>query len=209
MIKINLLAEAKRPAAVRRTRTASRLEGEQLSQYLLLGGLVLCLAICAIWWFMLQSQTRNKQREVAEARREEQELAPIIKEVEDYKAKQSELERKIEVISELKANQRGPVRVMDEVSRAMPELLWLTRMDVTSGTVAIEGLAFNTNAVATFTENLDRVPEFQEPDFQETKRSGEIYSFTLRLGYSLTPPEQELEDDAEGLDPALNAAGGA
>lgn len=206
MIKINLLAEAKRPAAVRRARAATQLSGEQLSQYLLVGAVLLAVVGCGLYWWMLHSRGRAKDAEIRAAQREVDELEPIIKEVEDYKAKQAELEHKIAVITELKANQRGPVRVMDEISRALPELLWLTRMEVSTGTVSLEGKAFNTNAIATFTENLDNVPEFQEPDFKKTTREGQIYSFQIFLRYSLLPPpEPGLEDAAT---PAAAAAAG-
>ena len=44
----------------------------------------------------------------------------MIKEVEEYKAKKAELEHKIEVINDLKHNQRGPVQIMDQVSARCP-----------------------------------------------------------------------------------------
>lgn len=209
MIRINLLTEARRPA-VRRARAGSSLSGEQLSQYLLVGGLLLCVLVCAVWWWMLRSALNEKNAEIRSAEREVQELAPIIKEVDDYKAKQTELEHKIAVISELKANQQGPVRVMDEISRSLPELLWLEKMEVKAGTVLLEGKAFNTNAIATFTENLDLVPEFQEPEFRRTQRLGEIYNFQLFLRYSLTPPPAATDAEGDPLDeiPAAEAAGG-
>ena len=62
--------------------------------------------------------------------REYDRLKPIIAEVEAFKKKNAELKHKIEVIEQLKANQYGPVRVMDEVSKALPDLLWLTNMSL-------------------------------------------------------------------------------
>ena len=70
---------------------------------------------------------------------------------------------KIKVIGDLKLNQSGPVRVMDLISQALPELLWLDRMKMEASNIEIEGRAFNTNAVANFIERLDRMPEFEEP----------------------------------------------
>jgi type IV pilus assembly protein PilN len=109
----------------------------------------------------------------------------VIKEVEEYKTKKGELERKIGIINDLKANQRGPVRVMDYVSRALPELLWLDRMKMTASSIEIEGRAFNTNAVANFIENLDKVPEFDEPTLKTTEQqTGGVYKFFINLNYS-------------------------
>src|SRR4030095_8812345 len=123
-------------------------------------GLLLGVASLAASGWMWSRKVEAKEAEVAEAQREVDALASVIKEVEDYKAKKTELERKIVIINDLKANQRGPVRVMDYVSRALPELLWLDRMQMTNEKIEIEGRAFNTNAVANFIENLDKVPEF-------------------------------------------------
>lgn len=190
MIKINLVAEGKRPQAVRR-KTARPLKETDLSQWLLLGVLLLVVAGCAVYWWLLHSRIQDLDREIDAANEEVRVLAPIIQEVEDYKVKQAELEHKIAVITDLKANQRGPVQVMDSISQALPELLWLTRLEMDGNIVKLWGQAFNTNAVATFTENLDRVAEFQEPDFKETKReAGEIYSFQMFLGYRPAPPPE-------------------
>jgi Tfp pilus assembly protein PilN len=94
------------------------------------------------------------------------------------------------VINQLKANQRGPVTLMDQVSRALPELLWLDNMDVAGATVILHGRAFNTNAVANFIENLDKVPEFQEPILVDAAQSGTTYAFQINFGFTLaTPPE--------------------
>lgn len=207
MIKINLLAEGKRPQAVRR-KAARPASTADVTQWVFLGVLLLVIAGSAAYWWVLRSRIQELDREIAAANEEVRVLAPIIQEVEDYKLKQAELEHKIAVITDLKANQRGPVRVMDAISQALPELLWLTRMEMNSNTIKLWGQAFNTNAVAAFTENLDRVPEFQEPDFKETKREGEVYSFQIHLGYRVEPPAEEGAPAAAGGGTAATAAGG-
>lgn len=185
MIKINLLSEGKRPTAVRKKTAALKLEGKDVGQWMLVAGLLVGVIALAISWYMWDKKVTAKQAEVAEAQREVEAMASVIKEVEDYKAKKSELERKIGIINDLKANQRGPVRVMDYVSRALPELLWLDRMKMTADSIEVEGRAFNTNAVANFIENLDKVPEFDEPTLKSTEeQTGGIYKFLINFNYS-------------------------
>src|SRR5690348_96470 len=166
MIKINLLSEGKRPAAVRKK--SAKLEGQDLGQWMLLAGIAVGLLALAGAWYLQNQKTTAKQEEVAAAQREVDQLASVIKEVEDFKEKKAELERKIGIINDLKANQRGPVRVMDYVSRALPELLWLDSMTMKADSITVEGRAFNTNAVANFIDNLDKVPEFDEPTLKST-----------------------------------------
>ncbi|HYO14963.1 MAG TPA: PilN domain-containing protein [Thermoanaerobaculia bacterium] len=214
MIRINLLSEGKR-AAVRKTKPAGglKLEGQDVGQWMLAAGIILGLAALGGAWWLLDRQVEQKRAEVAAAEREVEALASVIKEVEDYKEKKSELERKIGIINDLKANQRGPVRVMDHISRALPELLWLDRMRMTSSVIEIEGRAFNTNAVANFIENLDKVPEFEEPTLKDTQeQAGGIYKFVINFTYSFAPrapegAEQTASGDAGGVRPTSGQGG--
>src|SRR5262245_19156115 len=206
MIKINLLSEGKRPAAVRKVKVpaALRLEGQDVGQWMLAIGLLLGVIALALAWWIWDKRVEAKTQEVAAAQREVDALASVIKEVEDYKAKKAELERKIGIINDLKANQRGPVRVMDYISRALPELLWLDRLKMTTDTIEIEGRAFNTNAVANFIDNLDKVPEFDEPTLKTTEQQqGGIYSFTINFHYSFATHAKPAEGEGEpGAAPA-------
>ena len=184
MIKINLLSEGKRPAAVRKKAGGSKLDGQDIGKWMLLvGALIGLIAFGATYW--LQKQKNDaKEAEVAAAQREVDQLASVIKEVDDFKAKKGELERKIGVINDLKANQRGPVRVMDYISRALPELLWLDQMAMKGDSIHLEGRAFNINAVANFIDNLDKVPEFAEPTSKSNEQVGGVYKFVINLNYS-------------------------
>lgn len=196
MIKINLLSEGKRPVVARRARQPVGARAD-MGNTLLIAGAVLGLLVAGGWWFLLDREIKKKDREIAAAQREVDELAQVIKEVEEYKAKKTELERKITVINDLKANQRGPVRIMDEVSRALPELLWLSRLNVTAATISLQGTAFNMSAVANFLDNLDKVEEFAEPILADaTQRSQrgartETYDFKVNVGYSFTKKSTE------------------
>jgi type IV pilus assembly protein PilN len=209
MIKINLLSEGKRPAAVRKKGPSALAgAGQDIGQWLVGVGVLLgVIAVAAAWWVQ-SKKVEAKEAEVAAAQREVEQMASVIKEVEDYKAKKGELERKIGIINDLKANQRGPVRVMDYVSRALPELLWLDRMKMTASSIEIEGRAFNTNAVANFIENLDKVPEFDEPTLKSTEQqTGGVYKFAINFNYSFATHPKTDETTASTTAPAGGKAG--
>jgi type IV pilus assembly protein PilN len=179
MIRINLVSEGKRAVASKPSLSGMLASSaSDLGQWLFLGLVVLAILVGLGNRFLLGRAISAQVEEVAIAQKKVDELAPIIREVEEFKAKKIELERKVQVINNLKTRQQGPVRVMDEVSKALPELLWLTRMDVRATQIVLTGEAFNTNAVANFIENLDRVPEFQEPVLQDTASRGRgLYLF--------------------------------
>ncbi|HEY4597275.1 MAG TPA: PilN domain-containing protein, partial [Thermoanaerobaculia bacterium] len=168
-----------------------------VGQWMLIAGIAVGLLGIAAAWYLQNQKLEAKQKEVADAQHEVDQLASLIKEVEEYKDKKAELERKIGIINDLKANQRGPVRVMDYISRALPELLWLDSMSMRSSSITVEGRAFNTNAVANFIDNLDKVPEFDEPLLKSTDlQAGGIYKFRVDFNYSFSGKKKEAEGAA-------------
>ena len=196
MIRINLLAEGKKPVVTKKKQATEGglkaiLQSENFAFYVLLAVALLGLVVVGGWYGLLENRISNLSEEVATFQAEVDELEPIIREVEEFKAKKIELERKVQVINRLKANQRGPVRIMDYVSRALPELLWLNRMQVGGNSITISGEAFNTNAVANFMENLDRFPEFREPVLRDTSQRGGVYTFTLTFNYDFASEVEE------------------
>ncbi len=190
MIRINLLAEGRRPTAVRRTRKVGLAERDW-THISLVAAILLGVLVTLGYWFLLDRRRDAVSEEVVAAEAEVERLRPILEEVEEFKAKQADLENKIAVITNLKNAQTGPVRVMDSVSRALPELLWLDQMDVSASNIRISGRAFNVNAISNFIENLDRVSEFREPRLGPVREQGDVYQFTINVEYSLAEPETE------------------
>lgn len=197
MIKINLVGERKRPAAPGPSQLKGIQGGGNAGLWALVGLVLAGILFTLGHLYIVNGKVKDMQAQVVEAEKEVKELEPYIKEVEAYKAKKTELERKVQVINQLKTNQRGPVQIMDQVSRALPELLWLTKMDVTPTTITISGEAFNTNAVANFIENLDRVAEFQEPILRDTSQRGQIYTFVVAFNYTYQVPPAEQPEGAD------------
>lgn len=201
MIKINLLAEGKRPTAVRKSKSAELLKGQDFGKWLLVAGFLLGVIVAGFFYWQVTQEKAAQDEKIAIARAEVAALDSVIKEVETYKTKKAALEQKIGVINDLKLNQRGPVRVMDSVSKALPELLWLDRMTMNDAIITVEGRALNTNAVANFIENLDKVPEFEEPTLKDTTvQGGGVYKFSVEFKYSFAPPAPE--PGTEGAAPA-------
>src|SRR5262249_56924561 len=97
----------------------------------------------------LESEARMLRSEIAKAQAEKERLQAIIKKGEEYKAKKELLERKIALITQLKRNQSGPVHLLDEVSKQLPDFLWLHSMTASGATVGIQGKATTYNPAPT------------------------------------------------------------
>lgn len=215
MIKINLLAEGKRPIISRKAKAPLLQISEANAANWAFGGLAVLGVLLAVgWYFWLGAKIDRKQNEINVAQREVNELQQVIQEVQQYEEKLRELNRKVEVITTLKDNQRGPVVIMDEVSRALPELMWLTNMDVTPTNINFRGTAFNMSAVANFIDNLDRVEAFREPVLQDTTRGRvagaagtETYNFRLTLAYSFKKASPAATDAGAAAESAATPDG--
>jgi type IV pilus assembly protein PilN len=182
VIRINLLTEAK--AAAARKKTPMLPTGARLNNLLFLAGLAVGILYIVVVGLALTNKRRSLDEEIGKARIEAERLRSIIEEVKGYETKKASLEEKINLINQLKTNQKGPVRLMDEVSRALPDLVWLSGLDVSGSLITLRGKTLSPNAVATYLENLKKSPFFAEPVFknlgQDPGNQG-IYSWEMNL----------------------------
>jgi type IV pilus assembly protein PilN len=188
MIKINLLVEARAEKVARAPLISMGTAG--LNNYILIGLMVLAAAFVGVQYWSLSSTLAGINKDLQENQREYERLKPIIAEVEAFKKKNAELKHKIDVIEQLKTNQFGPVRIMDEVSKALPDLLWLTNMELEGNNINLRGQALDENAVANLIANLAASPFFSEPTLrimQQDERG--VRSFDLFCTFTYTPRE--------------------
>ncbi|HSN55780.1 MAG TPA: PilN domain-containing protein [Candidatus Sulfomarinibacteraceae bacterium] len=188
MIKINLISEAPAAAVTKRKRPEFSLGAKQ-GDIILVSVLAIAVAVSGTWWFLLKNKLGDLKEVQRERRIERDELKPFIEKVEELEAKRALLKRKVEVINDLKQQQQGPVRILDEVSRALPELVWLTQLKMSGNSLTLTGDAMDENAVANFYSNLDSSPFFEEPEVKNLTRKGDDFAFTLSATFTYEPPE--------------------
>lgn len=78
--------------------------------------------------------------------------------------------------------------MLDQLSRAVPEGLWLARLDQDGDDVIVEGRTLTLGALSEFVANLERSGHFEPPveiiDSQvEETDQGEVVGFELRAGF--------------------------
>lgn len=188
MIKINLLAEKKQA----KPRSASggggggmKVEGVGGGQNLLLVGLLLIgVVVAGGWWWTLSSRTEELARKHADADVELQRLAEIRKKGDEYKKQKDLLARKIDLITELKKQQAVPVHILDQVSKQLPEFLWLESMTANNNTISISGKGTTYNAVTNFYNNLTGSGFFSSVTLGRTFEVQEGVAFSLTCKFS-------------------------
>lgn len=212
MIRINLLQERKAPAAGK-TRTAGPSVPGAFQAYALLGLFAggAAFASAAIWWWQ-SSKIKDLDRLIAADTKRQQDLMAIKKQVDEFQTKKQILENKVTLIETLRLEQKGPVHMLDEISKALPDFVWLSAMDQApaTGNLKFKGEANGLTAVADFISALQRSGWFPMAELgtsQSTKDN--LYSFEVTAQFKdpeVAAKEKEMKEKQAAADAVAAAA---
>jgi type IV pilus assembly protein PilN len=181
MIRINLLA-AERDRAKKKAVTLGT-----TGQKLAIGcSLILVLAALFIGWryWTVTRDSAELDKEIAAAQQETTRLHSIIQQVQQFEQRKAQLQQRVVLIEQLRSGQTGPVHMLDQISRALPAMLWLTELrqdPKADNDVLIDGRSTTLTGLSDFVANLEASGYF--------KRSIEIVTTTTE---TTTSPPGEL-----------------
>ena len=193
MIKINLLAERKRKQSAP---SPIQVEGMGSGQNLLLVGiLIVGVLVSGGWWWKLKNEAADLRVKIEEANQELQRLADVRRKRDEYTKQKELLQRKIDLITSLKKQQAAPVHILDQISKNLPDFLWLESRTAKSNAIKVSGKATNYNAVSRFHNNLSDSGHFSDVTLGRTFEVNEGVSFSLdcRFGGVSADPEADAE----------------
>ena len=196
MIKINLLAERK--AAKAKSATSFKFEMGGSQNLLLAGIIVVGVLVAGGWWWARVSELTRVQQAKVTAQAELKRLEEVRKKAEAFKTQKELLERKINLITELKKKQAVPVHILDQVSRNLPEFMWLDSLTASANAINIVGKATTYNAVSNLYDNLRASGQFSDVVLGKTTEIAEGVSFSLTCRYA--PPGAPAAADAAAAD---------
>jgi type IV pilus assembly protein PilN len=175
MIRINLLP-------IRELQKQAQLR-QQLYVFAAIVGVVVIGV--ALLWIMDMRALAALEDEKASLQAELERLKPIITEVNALEQREKLLHARLSTIQRLRSNQRGPVRVFDELSRNLPEQAWLEAIDESAGVYKVAGYALTNFAVADLLRNLQRSTEFTGVDLVSSEQvvmaTQEIKKFIIQF----------------------------
>lgn len=158
MIKVNLLAT--NPGAAPEREWLPR---EQRSALVGLGVLVVtALGLGGLWYYQ-RSQAVAIQTRIAAAETELVRLKDAAKLVDAMTARRAELAERLALIDRLRTEKRGPVSLLETVSRSVPEGLWLVEIKQAGPTVQVDGRATTLTAVTDFAGRMQTSGLFKHP----------------------------------------------
>jgi Tfp pilus assembly protein PilN len=189
MIRINLLG-APKPKSKRGGSTVSMpsMDVGQIGSPLLKVAVVLALAgfFNYGYWRKLDKEKHDIEANIQAAERKNHELADVKARYLERQKQADAYKRRVDVIDQLRANQGGPVNLMNTVGATVngTEAVWLNNMKDQGASVDIEGMALSTDAVASLIENLQKTGYFRNIEIKETYQDEtfkEVQAFQFTL----------------------------
>jgi type IV pilus assembly protein PilN len=158
LIRINLLTVDRE----RGKRKATFQIGKALNIACIL--ILVAAALIVGWWFSsLQRSSADLDRQIADAESETQRLQSVIQQVTQFEGRRAQLQQRVSLIEELRKGQTGPVHLLDEISKSIPESMWLTDLKQTATDITLDGRCTSLNALSDFVSSLEASNLFERP----------------------------------------------
>lgn len=202
MIEVNLLPEHQRETAggKRRARRPSRpsFRGFSFGEDPWLTGLIVALvlvpALALTLWLVQRAEARELDERLTAATADSARLADLRAVSDSLSERRQLIRERMSLIERLDRDRFVWPRVMDEVSRALPEIAWLTNVRQLSPlpelTFQLQGIAGNPLAITDFVRNLQASPYIGEVRImgsqQQEVEGLSVQAFTLVARYRHT-----------------------
>lgn len=162
------------------------------------------IAIAAIgigfYWNYLNEIIESRHQEIAHKKEQIRKLQDIIKQVEKFEREKEILQTKLDLIKQLRQNQQGPVNLLDELSKSVPDNIWYGELSESNGHITVRGGTLSLMALGDFVNKLEEEGSL----FQNVKVKGarkgvvqerDVYGFALEM--DIKPPSQPSEQQTE------------
>jgi Tfp pilus assembly protein PilN len=161
--------------------------------------ILLLLAILGAAFFLQKRMISQERDRLQTAQAEKKKLEYVVAKLAELEKQKAVFERKIGLINQLRAQQDSAVVILDELSKKLPDWVWLTDVSSQGQMIQIKGNALSNNLIADYIYNLESSAHFANVNLisstQKTGRSAQFLEFSLTLNYVLPegalPPPQK------------------
>lgn len=205
MIRINLLSVDRE----RRRKGIALTFGTSAQHLTIVCSVILVIAggVCGWRYRQIWKESKDIDTQIAAAQQETSRLHSIIEQVRQFEQRKAQLQQRVVLIEQLRKSQTGPVHMLDQISRALPQMMWLTALKQTGTDVVIDGRCTTLTALSDFVANLQATGYFN--------RSVEIISTQTEsipqppgglITFSIKAQFQPPETAAGSADPSAKSA---
>jgi type IV pilus assembly protein PilN len=147
MIRINLLP----------VRQVQKREAGRQFIVLMVGTLIIAGAGNGFWFSDVTSKRDAAQRKLDDTNARIAQLEKVIGEVNNLARRKKEVEEKLSELNKLLTERKGPVKLLDALSTAIPKKVWLLNFEERGGQALINGFAESYDDVSIFMRALKNV----------------------------------------------------
>ncbi len=152
MIRINLL-----PVRAHKKKETAK---QEISIFVL--SVMGTLLVCAALFYQLYMKINATRSDIVNSEAELAKLKTTIGEIEKIKSLEADVQKKLDILNQLRKGKTGPVHRLSALSDITPEKLWLTKYVENADSVSISGIALSEELIETFMNNLKGSEDFTE-----------------------------------------------
>lgn len=173
------------------------------------------LLLIAVVWTVLQGYISNQEARNEFVRNENRKLDTQIKEIATLRQEIDSLRARQRAVEDLQADRNQPVYLLDEVTKQVPEGIYLRAIKQEDRRVNINGWAASNERVSEFLRNLQNNSQVLErPELIEIKVAGQgppgmsrrLFEFSLNFTMKATPERTQLQQQQQAQ-PGARAVG--
>jgi Tfp pilus assembly protein PilN len=187
MIRINLLGAPKPKGKKSAAITMPSMDFNVGSPAMLVAAVVVIVALVnGGYFYMLDREKKSIAEQMQRAEAKNRELADIKARYMERQRQADSYKRRVDVIDQLRQNQTGPVSLLAMIGDTVngTEAVWLNSMQDQGASVAIDGTALSSDAVANLITNLQKTAYFSNIEIKEsfqddTIKEMQAFQFTL------------------------------
>lgn len=160
----------------------------------LVGGALVILFVLGLSYAAnrkVQTKIDNEQQLINELNAQIKQLDTVIKQVENFKNKKRDLNRKIDTIKKLNDQRSGPVKMLEDFTYVVPRRAWITTFRESGKQLTLEGVALDGPTVSDFVDNLRASKFFHSVQLiQVTQREAgaqKEFRFNINVRVEYTP----------------------
>ncbi len=196
MIRINLYQSAPKPRKGKRPKMSTGIG--QGSGILLLGLVILLITAAAngIWYWKLNRDAAQIQKDLAQANADYARLTQVKQRYEELEKQKNAYKSRVDVIDELRTRQSGPVNLLAMLGNTVnrTDAVWLSNMQDDGNSVNLKGTALSVHAVADLMRNIKNTGYFNTVEIKSSyqdEKVKDLQAFVFELTCAKQQPAQK------------------
>jgi len=182
LIKINLLPKKKKAVTIGRDMSIGI-----ISLIVLLGLGIFFYAQCTSKISSLQNQITTTKVQIENSKIE-------VEKINNLKKDKKKLEKKLDLIKDMKSRQKGPSNLLNDIAKIIPENVWLTSLSSKGPQLSLEGMSLTANTIAHFMKKLESAADLEQIELdkitQTTVADKKIKKFKITCNIKRLKPKQ-------------------